>query len=209
MKLLTRSNSLFLFTVLYFGLLTSCQKEIDNSLATGGVNPATQKPKVGTLWTYRHYIYNQDGSLNQALTMTHKAKNEETLGGEKWLNVIDVNADTTVYYLAVKTDGLYQYANNAPNLFCKDPASAGDNYNTFNEGSAENFIVRAVNDTLPTGIGNIATNYYEGYKSTILIDLVWYNKNAWIVRKTQYRNRSVLTPVFYKYSTLFLDQIVY
>lgn len=202
--------STFLFLIVLSALiLASCQKEIDGTVFSGGVNPATQKPKVGTTWTYRYYIYHQDGSLYQSFIMTHKAKSEDTLGGEKWLNVIDVDADTTVYFLNVKADGLYQYANNTANLFCKYPATIGDSYNTFNEGAAENFIVRGVKDTLPTGIGDILTNYYEGYKSNILIDLVWYNNNAWIVRKTQYRNRSLITPSFYKYSTLFLDQIVY
>ncbi|MBP6287801.1 MAG: hypothetical protein KA409_12845 [Ferruginibacter sp.] len=204
-----RVSSILFFIILSAITLVSCQKEIDGTVFSGGVNPATQKPKVGTTWTYRYYIYHQDGSLYQSYVMTHKAKSEDTLGGEKWLNVIDVDADTTVYYLNVKADGLYQYANNNSNLFCKYPAAIGDNYNTFNEGSAENFIVRGVKDTLPTGIGDILTNYYEGYKSNILIDLVWYNNNAWIVRKSQYRNRSVIVPVFYKYSTLFLDQIVY
>ncbi|MBL0180912.1 MAG: hypothetical protein IPP96_00980 [Chitinophagaceae bacterium] len=203
--------SLLFLLVLSGILFLSCQKEIDGSLAPGFTppTPTNLKPRLGTTWTYRYYIYHQDGSLYQARIMTLKAKTEDTIAGEKWLNVVDVDKDTTVWLLQSKTDGLYQYANNASNLFCKEPAVIGDNYTTFNEGAAENFIVRGVKDTLPTGIGDIPTNYYEGYKSTILIDLVWYNNNAWIVRKLQYRNRSRLTPFWYKYSTLYLDQIIY
>jgi hypothetical protein len=204
-----RIKGVLFFIMLSSMALVSCQKEIDGTLPAGSISPESQKPVVGTIWTYRYYIYHQDGSLYQSFIITHKAKSENTLGGEKWLNIIDVDADTTVYYLNVKPDGLYQYANNTSNLFCKDPASAGDNYSTFNEGMTENFFVRTVNDTLPTGIGNIATNYYEGYKFNVRIDLIWYNKNAWIVRKTQYRNRSLITPVWYKYSSLFLDRIIY
>jgi hypothetical protein len=204
-----RIKGVLFFIMLSSMVLVSCQKEIDGTLPAGSISPESQKPVVGTIWTYRYYIYHQDGSLYQSFIITHKAKSEITLGGEKWLNIIDTGADTTVYYLNVKPDGLYQYANNTSNLFCKDPASAGDTYNTFNEGMAESFFVRTVNDTLPTGIGNIATNYYEGYKFNVRIDLIWYNKNAWIVRKTQYRNRSLITPVWYKYSTLFLDRIIY
>jgi hypothetical protein len=202
--------SSFILLILSTLVLVSCQKEIDGTILNGGVNPANQKPKVGTTWTYRLYTYHQDGTLYQTLSMTHKAKSEETLGGEKWLRIVDVDADTTVYYLNAKTGGLYQYANNASNLFCMSPAAIGDNYNTYNDGSVENFIVRKVNDTLPTGIGDIPTNFYEGYKSTILIDQVWYNEYAWIVRRSIYKNRSVIPPPFwYKERTLFLDKIVY
>lgn len=212
-----RTEGLFFFFIVSVITLVSCQKEIDGALTGsgggGGVGnpfPTNQKPKVGTTWTYRYYIYHQDGSLYQASIMTHRAKTEETIAGEKWLNIVDVNTDTTVYYLQAKADGLYQYANSNSNMFCKYPASAGDNYITYNEGGAETFYVQSVNDTLPTGIGNVLTNYYEGFKSGIRIDLIWYNNNAWIVRKTQYRNRSLLPPpIWYKYSTLFLDQITF
>ncbi len=201
-----------LFSALVTTVIISCQKEVDGTiLSGGGGTPApNQKPKVGTTWTYRYYIYHQDGSLYQSFILTYKAKSLDTLGGETWLRIIDVDADTTVYYLKNKADGLYQYANSASNLFCKDPASLGDSYTTYNEGSPENFIVKGVKDTLPTGIGDIPVNYYEGFKSSVLIDLVWYNEYAWIVRKSQYRNRSLIPPPFwYKYSTLFLDKIVY
>lgn len=204
-----------LFIIISSFLFFSCQKEIDGSITGtggggGGFNPTGQKPKVGTTWTYRLYIYHQDGSLYQAFTMVHKAKSLDTLGGEPWLRIVDVNTDTTVYYLSAKTGGLYQYANSASNLFCKDPATVGDSYNTYNGGSAENFFVRTVKDTLPTGIGDIPANFYEGYKSTVLIDQVWYNEYAWIVRRSIYKNRSLVPPpVYYKERTLFLDDITY
>ncbi|MBL0146011.1 MAG: hypothetical protein IPP48_09795 [Chitinophagaceae bacterium] len=183
----------------------SCQKEsnIDNPVVV------TSTPRLGTLWTYRYLIYNQDGSLSSNQTITHKAKSEIMLGGEKWLNIVDVIPDTTVYLLNTKTGGLYQYTNNGSNLLCKFPAALNDTYTTFNEGVLENFTVKSVNEILPTGIGDIPVNYYEGIKNSVLIDLIWYSDKAWIVRKTQYRNRSVITPVFYKYYTFYLDSITY
>ncbi len=199
---------LFLFAV----LISSCQKEIDGTITfPGGVDPATLKPKVGTTWTYRMYTYHQDGTLYQTLSMTHRAKNEETLGGEKWLNIIDVDADTTVYYLQVKADGLYQYANNAPQLFLKDPAQVGDNYNTYNTGVSEQFFVRRVKDTLPTGIGDVLANYYEGYRYNpyLIRDEIWYNKNAWVLRRTEYQTRNTRFFFWYKYRVFYLDNIVY
>ncbi len=199
----------FLFILIIGGcLLGSCQKELDG-LNNGNVIPANQKPKLGTTWTYRYYVYHQNGSVFTTSTVTHKAKSEETIGGEKWLKIVDVAADTVVYMLNEKTGGLYQYTNNSSNLLCKYPAALNDTYTTFNEGSSENFTVKGVNDTLPTGIGDIPANYYEGFKGLQIIDLIWYNEYAWIVRKTQYRNRSLILPSFYKYYTFFLDAIVY
>lgn len=189
-------------------LLMACQKEIDGS-TDGGVLPLSQKPKVGTKWTYRYYIYNQDGSLNSSSIVVHKAKAELTLGGEQWLEIVEMNTDTTVYILNEKTGGLYQFTNSSSNLFCKFPAVLNDTYSTFNEGSTEDFIVTGANDSLPTGVGVVPVNSYDGYKGTELIDQIWYNEYAWIVRKTQYRNRSLIIPVFYKYYSFFLDEIEY
>lgn len=189
--------------------LVSCQKEIDGIFTAAGTSTVNQKPKLGTQWTYRYYIYQVDGSLLSASIIVHRAKTEETLGGEKWLNIVDVNTDTTVYYLNEKTGGLYQYTNNSSNLLCKFPATANDTYTTYNEGSSEIFKVVSANDTLLTGIGSIPVNYYEGFKGSQLIDLIWFNEYAWIIRKSQYRNRSIITPFFYKYYSFFLDGIVY
>lgn len=211
----TRFNSiLFLFALLSI-LFISCQKEI-NGLIDGSISvtPTNQKPKLGTKWTYRYYIYHANGSLYKSSIVVHFAKSEDSIAGEKWLNIVDVDTDTTVYYLNTKTGGLYQYTNNSSYLFCKYPSGINDSYTSFNEGAAENFIVKAVNDTLPTGIGDVPVNYYEGFKTIPsagiqLIDLVWYNDNAWIVRKSQYRSTSLVLPFYYKYYTYFLDNIVY
>lgn len=207
------------FIIILFALcgtvtvFTSCQKEIDG-LVNGNIILTNQKPKLGTQWTYRYYVYHPSGNLYKSSIVIHKAKTEETLGGEKWLNIVDVDTDTTVYFLNVKTGGLYQYTNASSNLLCKYPAAINDTYTSFNEGATEDFIVKGVNDTLPTGIGDVPANYYEGFKvmpsvGIRLIDLVWYNENAWIVRKSQYRSTSIVLPFYYKYYTYFLDNIVY
>lgn len=204
-----RINTVVLSVLLSAVTMISCQKEIDGTVFQGGVNPTTLTPRVGTTWTYRYYIFHQDGSLYQASIMTFKAKSEDTIAGQKWLRIVDVNTDTTVWLMQPKADGLYQYTGNNVSLFCKEPASVGDVYNTYNDGFPETFYVRTMKDTTATGIGNIPLNYYEGYRSNLRVDLIWYNKNAWIVWKTQYRNRAIVGFFWYKHSSLFLDQIVY
>jgi len=203
-----RRYSLFFLLALSGVFFLSCQKEIDGSLAEGFASP-DQQPKIGTTWTYRYYTYNQDGSLADSKFLTYRAKTEDTIAGEKWLNVVDVDKDTTVCKLQLKADGLYQYTNNTSSLFCKDPAFVGDVYNTYNAGFPDTFYVRGMKDTLSTGIGDIPLNYYEGYRSGLRIDLIWYNKNAWIVWKTLYQNRARVGFFWYKYSSMFLEQIVY
>lgn len=205
----TRFSYLFISFVCAFTTI-SCQKEIDGSVA-GIIVPGDQNPKIGTIWTYRYYTYYSYGPLQTAKTLYYKAKSEEVLGGEKWLRIVDMETDTTVIYLSKKPDGLYQYANNSSNLLCKYPAAINDNYTTFNEGATEDFIVKGVNDTIATGIGNVPINYYEGFKTAKLIDLIWYNKNAWILWKTQYRYIVVpgVGARYYLYSKMFIDNIVY
>ncbi|MEP7237936.1 MAG: hypothetical protein ABI685_08730 [Ferruginibacter sp.] len=204
----TRFYYFIIFTFAACAII-SCQKEI-NGLSNGGIIvPANQKPKVGTTWTYRHYTYYSYGSLATIKMVTHKAKSEEMLGGEKWLKIVDVETDTTVYFLNEKTAGLYQYANNSSNLLCKDPAAVNDSYTTFNEGAAEMFTVKGVNDTLATGVGDIPLNYYEGVKTALLIDLIWYNKYAWIVWKFQYIKTGPPGNRYWLYSKMYLDNIVY
>lgn len=192
--------------------LVSCQKEIDGSLTGGGVinpPPPPQKPKLGTTWTYRYYTYHSYGGVNIIKQVVHRAKAEETLGGEKWLKIVDVETDTTVYYLNEKTGGLYQYANNNSNLFCKDTAILDDTYSSFFEGSAVTMTVKGMNNTLPTGIGDVPANYYEGKRgSSLIFDKIWYNKYAWIVRKYKYHQFPV-TGVYYQKSALYIDNIVY
>ncbi len=193
-------------------LIISCQKEIDG-LTDGSIIPpvANQKPKVGTIWTYQYNWFNQPGGPTHTKIVTHRAQSEETLGGEKWLKIVDVEPDTVVYYLNTKTDGLYQYTNSNPYILCKYPAAINDTYNTFNNGSTESFTVRSVNDTTATGIGDIPLSMYEGVKTGDIIDLIWYNKNAWIVWRYLYK-RIPLPPsasVYYLYSKMFLESIVY
>lgn len=200
------------FSILIIVMLftASCQKELDGSGPGGGpLVPVSQKPKLGTTWTYYYYRYHSYGGVAEAKIMIHKAKTEETLGGEKWLNVVDMATDTTVYFLNIKTGGLYQYANNSSNLFCKYPAVVNDTYTTFNSGSTEDFTVKGVNDTLQTGIGDVPANYYEGFKVGKLIDLVWYTDNAWIVRRLVYRVLPSPIPVYYLHTALYIDNIIY
>ncbi len=192
-----------LFAITGAILLSSCKK--DNN---GGAPPAPQKPKVGTTWTYRYYTFYENGGLATTGTITYKAKIEETIGGENWLRINDLGPDTTVYLMKEKAGGLYQYTNNNSYLLCKNPASLNETYNTFNKGSAEDFQVLGVNFTLPTDIGDVVANYYEGTKNGNLIDQIWYNANAWIVRHQVFRKFPMGT-VYYKYSAMFLQQIIY
>jgi len=192
--------------------ILSCQKEIDGRITDGTVIPvpADQKPKVGTVWNYRYYWYNGPGQPIHIDSVIHRAQSEETFGGEKWLKIVDVGTDTVVYYLKTKNDGLYQYANNNPNLLCKYPAAINDTYTTFNGGSLESFTVRGVNDTSATAIGDIPLSRYEGVKTGDIIDVIWYNTNTWIVWKYLYK-RLIISPftVYYLYSKMFLESIVY
>jgi hypothetical protein len=189
-------------------LLLSCQKELDWN-TNGAITPAEQKPKVGTIWTYRYYTYYSYGQLATSQILNYKAKTEETIGGEKWLKIVNVLTDTTVYLLNTKSGGLYQYTNNNSYLLCKYPALVNDTYTTFNEGTSEDFTVRGVDDSLATGIGDVPLNYYEGVKGGDIIDLLWYNNHAWIVWKYQYKRTPAPAFRYYLYSKMFIDNIVY
>ena len=115
--------------------------------------------------------------------------------------------DTTVYLLREKSDGLYQYANNDANLFCKNPASLNETYTSYNRDSMEVFQVLGAGIDLPTNIGDIKVNFYEGRRSGNLIDEIWFNANAWIVRHQFYRKPPLGS--YYKYSALFIRDITY
>ena len=188
-------------------MFTACQKELDlESSSTGVITTVKMKPRVGTRWTYTYYSYYPWGGLIKSYTVGHKAMSEETLGGEKWLNIVDTSTMATVYYLNEKTGGLYQYFNSASNLLCKSPATVNETYTSF--GGTEVFKVKGVNDTIPTGLGDIPANYYEGANTGgVVIDNIWYNEYAWIVRRYFY-----VVPLFsppYKGSALFLQKIEY
>ncbi len=209
-------NRTILFAVISSFLFISCQKEIDGTItgtgSGGGITPSNQKPKVGTTWTYYYYWWNSPGGFINAKMITHKAKSEDSLGGEKWLKVVDVETDTTVYYLNTKTDGLYQYANNNAYLLCKNPAAVNDSYFTFFGGSNELFTVKNVNDTTLTGIGLIPLNKYEGVFDSFTKDIVWYNNNAWIIWRQQYKKIVFATPpntVIYLQNSMYINNIVY
>jgi hypothetical protein len=206
------SRLYFFILIIGSSVIVSCQKEIDGTIAGGTVIPvpANQKPKVGTIWTYQYNWFNAPGSPTNSKIVTHRAQSEVILGGEKWLKIVDVEPDTVVYYLNTKTDGLYQYTNNNPYLLCRYPATVNDTYTTFNGGSTEFFTVRGVNDTLSTGLGDIPLSKYEGVKNSDIIDLIWYNKNAWIVWRYLYK-RLIISPftVYYRYSEMYIVSIVY
>ncbi|MEP7254380.1 MAG: hypothetical protein ABI666_01325 [Ferruginibacter sp.] len=202
----------FVFTFILFAggsLLSSCQKEIN--LTTGSGSPATpvnQKPKVGTVWTYLYTKYYSFGGVFSIATVVYKAASEETLGGEKWLKVIDQATGATVYLLNEKTGALYQYTNNSSNLFFKYPAVVNDSYSTYNSGSSEDFTVKEVNVTLSTGLGDIVVNHYEGSSGGSLKEELWYNENVWIAWQYVYFQPPFGAPLF-RISTLFLQTITY
>jgi hypothetical protein len=203
---------IYLF-LLVFGPYTiiSCQKEVDGTIDGSIIpTPDNQKPRVGTTWVYQYYWNYGPGNPTNRKNMTHRAQSEETLGGEKWLKIIDVEADTTVYFLNTKDDGLYQYTNSNPYLLCKNPATVNDTYTTFNESEVEVFTVKGVNDTIPTGIGDIPLSKYEGVRSGYKMDILWYNKNAWIVWQYQYKLvPNSPAPIYFLYSKMFIESIVY
>jgi hypothetical protein len=209
MSMLYKKQTRFSLICLLAGglMFISCQKELDlESSSSGVVTTVKMKPKVGTRWSYTYYSYYPSGGLITSYAVGHQAKSEETLGGETWLNIVDTSTQATVYYLNEKTGGLYQYAGSASNLFCKSPATVNETYSSF--GGSEIFKVKGVNDTIPTGIGDIPANYYEGSNlGGIVIDNIWYNEYAWIVRRYFY-TIPLFTPA-YKSSALFLQKIEY
>lgn len=190
------------------GFSLSCQKEVDGT-TEGAILPANQKPKLGTQWTYNYTTYLATGGVQESKTLTLKAKSEQSHGGENWLNIVDTETDTTVYLLKTKTGGLFQYTNNNAHLLCKYPASLNDSYTTFNQGETEDFIVKGVNDSLATGIGVVASNYYEGTKNGFIIDYIWYNDNAWLVRQIKWIKKPPPSTAYYRRSTLYIQSIIY
>lgn len=188
-------------------LLTSCQKEIDGAV-NGVIVPVEKKPKLGTTWKYVYTRYYSSGPAIFSYFVTYKAVSEEEYGGEKWLNLVDSATNITVFLLNVKADGLYQYTNNNAYILCKYPAAINETYNTYN-GGPEDFTVKGVNDSIPTGINGLKVNFYEGVIGGDIIDRIWYNDNVWIARKYLFK-RQVLSPfIYYRYETWVLQKITY
>ena len=182
-------------------LIISCKKD------PGGGGTTVKQPTVGTTWTYYYYTYYTNGGVATSGTLTFKAVSEESFGGETWLRIKNTATDTTVYLLKEKTDGLYQYANNSSNLFCKYPGQMNDTYSSFNADTVENFTIKGVNQSLPTNIGDVTVNFIEGYRNVNLKDEIWYNPDAWIVRHQIYRKLPL--GVNYKQAALFIQSITY
>ena len=193
----------------------SCQKEITVADSGGGTTPTTpisQKPKIGTTWQYRYYtFYSYDGSLATSAVLTLTAKSEDVYGGDTYLNIVDKATNMTVFLLKEKADGLYHVDNGAASgtLLCKAPAIVNETYNSQILGSTENFVVKAVKDSFPTGLGTVAVNYYQGSKNGLLFDQIWYNENAWIVQYIVYKFDPILGHPYYKYSSLAINSIIY
>ena len=192
-------------------LFCSCQKEVAApGSGAGGGGTTNQKPKVGTIWTYRYYTYysTPGGGIATSTVLTLKAKSLDVLGGEQWLNIVDMVPDTTYFLLNEKPGGLYDYTNNSSYLFCKSPAAVNDTYNSYLSGMTETVVVKTTTDSLATGIGNIPVIYYEGSSGAYIYDKIWYNEYAWVVKRETYR-RNPIAGIYYRYSTLALDNIVY
>jgi hypothetical protein len=199
MKIYQQALLLFVMTAIIF----SCNKG-------GSDGPvAVTSPRVGTTWTYQLDTYGAGGTSYTSNTLVYKVSNEQSLGGETWLNITD-STSTTVYLLRQKTGGLYNYANSTANLLCKDPATVNDTYSGFFSGAAESFTVKEVGTTIGGGISVLGTvfpdftvNRYEGTQAGILKDIIWNNSNAWIVRKETYAvNLSGINNIKYRWRLL-------
>ena len=149
--------------------------------------PAPDSPRVGTKWTYQYKTFDGGGMLADTYIFSYMASSEVTLGGEIWLNITD-SLGATFFMMKLKPDGLYQYANNSAQLLCKDPATVGDSYISYNAGADETFTVSGVNTliNLPYPTNNVYVNSYNGEKAGNLRDIIWYNKDLWIAKMEKY-----------------------
>ncbi len=167
------------FFILFVMTMLSCKKTPDT------VAPVT-KPRVGTTWTYQLDTYGSGATNFISSNVVLKVSGEQTVGGDTWLNVTD-SSNTTLYLFKQKADGLYHYANNTSNLLCKDPAGIGEVYSSFHNGASTNFTVKEKGITIGgSPFPDFLVNRYEGLQNTILKDMIWYNTDAWIVRKETY-----------------------
>lgn len=158
-------------------LLLSCKKE--NTPA------APTSPEVGTSWTYIYKTSSASGTLSTTSTIRYRAISEETLGGEKWLKLVD-SASNPVFYLKVKNGGLYQYANNASQLLCKDPAVVNDAYTSYNGTANEDFVVTNTNFIVDLPYFNATVTRYTGSRAGNVNDILWYNKDLWLAKMEKY-----------------------
>ncbi len=173
-------------------------------------NPAAiTKPRVGTAWTYQLDTYGAGGTSFSSNTVVYKVSGEQSYGGQTWLNITD-STTATIYLLNQNTGGVFNYANSTANLLCKDPATVNDTYSGYFSGAAENFIVKEVGITIGGGISVLGTtfpdfvvNRYEGSQAGVLKDIIWYNSDAWIVRKETYAvNLSGVNNIKYRWRLL-------
>ncbi len=137
--------------------------------------------RLGTVWTYQYKTFTASGTLSTTSTLRWRAQAEETLGADKYLKVVD-SVGNPVFYLHVKTDGLYQYANNAAQLLCKDPAAVNDAYTSYNGTANEDFLVTHTNFLLGLPYFNATVNRYTGSRSGNVNDILWYNKDLWLAK---------------------------
>ena len=168
-----------LFLLLVSSVFFSCKK-------TAEVPLAITKPRIGTAWTYQLDTYGAGGTTFTSNTVTYKATNEQTLGGATWFNITD-STTATIYLLKQKTGGLFNYANNTANVLCKEPAGVNDTYSGFFNGAVTNFTVKEINSTIGgSPFADYTVNKYEGVQAGVLKDIIWFNADAWIVRRETY-----------------------
>jgi hypothetical protein len=164
--------------------LGSCKKKSSDTPA-----PAADKPRVGTTWTYRYRTFDGSGTAYPPTSITIKATAEQSLGGESWIS-LDSASVSNWYKLKIKSDGLYQYANGASYLLCKDPAALNETYtgynNTYTNTGKDTLTVKGVGITLDVPIDILVVNYYEGAKLGNVVEKIWYNSKYWILKKETY-----------------------
>jgi hypothetical protein len=158
-------------------LFTSCKKETKDVVR--------DTVQVGTVWTLQYKTFSASGVLSTTSTIRWRAQTEETLGSDKWLKIVD-STGALVFYLKLKTDGLYQYANNAPQLLCKSPAAVNDAYTSYNETANEDFLVTHTNLLLDLPFFNATVNRYTGSRSGNVNDILWFNKDLWLAKLEKY-----------------------
>ncbi|MBI5370770.1 MAG: hypothetical protein HZA79_01960 [Sphingobacteriales bacterium] len=162
------------FFLLFFA---SCKKDKQPDVPTS--------PRVGTSWTYQYKTFSASGTLSSTSSIRYRAVSEETLGGEKWLRIVD-SVNNPVFFLKIRANGLSQYANNAAQLLCKDPAAVNDTYTSYNEGSDEDFTVTHINLQLDLPYFNAYVTRYTGQRAGNTDDILWYNKNLWLAKMEKY-----------------------